>query len=405
MNTTFLITSKHIYMEDGCYSGSLLIQDGVIQKFFKSDEQLPHGIEHIMAEDKMVLPAIIDVHSHGYHTWSAKTIDKEEIKGLSAMLPSIGVCATLATTTAWRTEEDTMLEAISDAIEEGCSGATILGIHMEGPFYNPNRHNATPRHEVIPPTLQKVEQYWRKARGHLAYMTIAPEVQGAIPVISWLHEKGIVVGAGHSDATSEELQTGIDAGVQVSIHTGNAMRQMDRREVGAMGEALLNPHVYCEVICDFYHIAPEMLNIMFRIKQDLSKFIMISDSDILSGVEAASYFAFGKQVHVHPDGRILLDDGTISGSSKNVLYGIANLVKKLHMPLQEVVPMFSLNPATLLSIQDKKGSLRVGKDADIMILDEHFDVQYTFVEGKQCYKKGDVVKLNDKFATICKRIS
>lgn len=404
MKTAFLLTSHQIYVENGCFDGTLHIENGIIKAMYERGALLPENLEHLDVGDQLVLPGIIDLHSHGYHTWSAKTIDKQEIQGLSKILPSIGVTATLATTTAWKAEEYTMLNAIADAIEEGCEGARILGIHMEGPFYHPDRHNATPRNEVIPPRIDKMERYWQEARGHLQYMTIAPEVDGALEVIQWLRTHHIIAGAGHTTATSEELQKGIDAGIQVSIHTGNAMRQIDRRDIGVLGKALLHPALYCEIICDFYHIAPEMLEIMFRIKQDPSKFIMISDSDILSGVEPGSYHAFGKNVHVHPDGRILLDDGTISGSSKCVLYGIGNLVNKLHLPLEEVIPMFSLNPATLVSLQDQKGSLRVGKDADILVVSKEFDVMYTFVEGTCCYRRDDPIELNENFSSICVRL-
>lgn len=404
MKSSFMITSDSIYLEDGCKSGTILIENGIIKKWFNKEELVPKNIECINAKGKIVIPGIIDVHSHGYLSWSAKTINKNEIKGLSKILPSIGVTSTLATTTAWKEEEYHMLSSIADAIEEGCEGAKILGIHMEGPFYNPDKHNATPRKEVIPPTIEKAESYWKEARGYLKYMTIAPEVEGAIDVIQFLSEKGVVIGAGHTYATREELKKGIEAGVKVSIHTGNAMRQIDRREIGAMGAALLDKDIYCEIICDLFHLSKEMLEIMFRVKKDLSKFVMISDSDILSGIDPGIYYAFGKNIHIHVDGRILLDDGTISGSSKYVLYGIKNLVEKLHMDLEKVVPMFSLNPATLMGIQNKKGSLKIGKDADIVILDENFEVQNTFVEGKCCYRKGDTIIRNDNFEKICIKV-
>ena len=404
MDSALLITSDQIYMENGCVQGTLHIEHGIIIAFYPTGAELPKHVKQLDVSGKLVLPGIIDVHSHGYHTWSAKTIDKQEIKGLSKVLPSIGVTATLATTTAWKQEEMTMLHAIADAIEEGWEGARILGIHMEGPFYHPDRHNATLREEIIPPTLEKTKDYIREGRDHVKYMTIAPEVKGALEVISWLTDHHIIAGAGHTNATSQELKAGIASGIKVSIHTGNAMRQMDRREIGALGEALLQPCVYCEIICDGFHISLDMLQIMFRIKQDLTKFIMISDSDMLSGVEPGSYEAFSKRVHVHPDGRILLDDGTISGSSKCVLYGISNLVNNLHIPLENVIPMFSLNPATLLSIQAQKGSLRIGKDADILIVDETFQVEHTFVEGRCCFQKGDNVILNEQFSSICKRL-
>lgn len=401
---SFLIQSNRIYGEDGCFQGAMLIEDGIIKQCFTKNERLPSNIEILYVEDAYVLPGIIDIHSHGYRTWSAKTIDKNEIKGLSRILPSIGVCATLPTTTAWKEEEDAMLEAIAIAMEEGCVGTTILGIHMEGPFFHPNRHNATSRHEIQPPTLTKAKQYWNSSRHCIRYMTLAPEMPKADEVIKYFQAFDVVIGAGHTNATSEQFCEGVVAGVRSSIHTGNAMRQIHHREIGVMGEALLQKDMYCEIICDFYHLSKEMLEIMFRIKQDDSKFIMISDSDLLSGVEAGKYLAFGKSVHVHTDGRVLLEDGTISGSSKHVLYGIQNLVLKMNMALERVIPLFSLNPATLLSIQDKKGSLCVGKDADIMILDSNLEVLYTFVEGRLCYKKGDHVLINPEFSNNCKRM-
>ena len=404
MKNSFTITSDAIYLEDGCHSGTLLIEDGIIKKWIEQGEAIPDGIERIDAEGKLVIPGIIDVHSHGYLSWSAKTIDKEEIKGLSNILPSIGVTSTLVTTTAWKDEEFHMLSAIADALEEGCDGTRMLGIHMEGPFYNPDKHNATPKHEVVLPTLEKAKAYYEAARGHLKYMTIAPEMDGALEVIRWLDEKGVIAGAGHTLATSEETHKGIESGIKVSIHTGNAMRQITQREVGVMGTMLLDKNMYCEIICDLFHLSKEMLEIMLRIKNDNRKFVMVSDSDILSGIEPGSYHVFGKNVHIHDNGWILLDDGTISGSSKYVLYGIQNLVTKLNMTLEEVVPMFSLNPATLLGIDKNKGSLKTGKDADIVILDKNYETYMTFVEGNLCYRKGDVIRRNANFSSICKKI-
>lgn len=405
MDSSMLITSNEIYLEDGCRSGTILLKDGKLAAFYEKGEQLPLGLPHMCVEEHKVIPGIIDVHSHGYCSWSAKTIDKEEIKGLSRILPSIGVTSTLATTTAWKEQEFTMLHAIADAIEEGCEGTRILGIHMEGPFYHPDRHNATLRQEVIPPTIEKAQQYFEAARGHLSYMTIAPEVEGASKVIQWLSEKGVIMGAGHTTATYEELKKGIQDGIRVSIHTGNAMQQIDRRNINALGGALLDSTMYCEIICDLYHLSKEMLELMFLAKRDFSKFIMISDSDLLSGIEPGSYYAFGKNVHIHEDGRILLDDGTISGSSKYVLYGMKNLVEKLQLPLSQVVRMSALNPAILLGIDKEKGSLKVGKDGDVVILNKQFEVEATFVEGKLCYQKNDPIIRNQNFSQICKRIA
>lgn len=353
----------------------------------------------------MILPGIIDVHSHGYRGWSAKTIDPKEIQGLSTVLPSIGVTATLATTSAWQKEEMHMLDAIATAIDEGCPGAKILGIHMEGPFYNPIQHKATPLREVQTPSTEKTKQYIQAARGYLRYMTIAPEIEGAYEVMDLLRSVGIRIGCGHTTATSAIFAEAKRHGMQSSIHTGNAMTQIDRRDVQLMGAALLDPDIYCEINCDLYHLSKEMLQLMFRIKQDKSRFLMISDSDVLSGMPAGSYDAFGKIVHVHENGEILLDDGTINGSSKYVLYDMKLLTDVLSLPLEEVVQMSSLNPAVFLGMEQTLGSIAPGKDADLLIMTPDLHLLRTYVNGEVKYQKGDSIPENPHFRDICPRIA
>ena len=395
--------SRHIVTEQGTVEGVLQISGG------KMTELILHPTSQQIAQakdfgDERIFAGIIDLHSHGYHSWSAKTIDSEEIQGLSKILPSIGVTATLATTTGWKEHEMDMLSAIAGALEQGVSGTRILGIHMEGPFFNPDKHNATPRGEVIPPSVQKCEAYWQAARGKIRYMTLAPEIEGADETIRWLRDHNIVAGAGHTLASDQQMQKAIAEGIQVSIHTGNAMRQIDRRDIGALGAALLDPDVICEIICDFYHIAPRMLEIMFWVKNNFDKFIMISDSDTLSGVAPGTYFAYGKRVNVHAGGRILLDDGTISGSSKFVLYGMENLIEKLGIPAHIVSRMASLNPAKLLGMENQKGSIAAGKDADFFIVNDRYEVQETWVEGRLVYKKTDIIETNKHFSQFCRKL-
>ena len=396
--------SKRIVTEDQVVEGIITVENGKITKISTQ----PAAEDISAAEDWsdcMILPGIIDLHNHGFHSWSAKTVSKAEIQGLSRIFPSIGVTASLATTTGWKEHELEMLEAISDAIEEGTEGSKVLGIHMEGPFFNPDKHNATPRHQVIPPTVEKCEEYWKAAKGKIRYMTLAPEMEGAVDVIHWLNDHHIIAGAGHTLASDEQMQNGIREGIKVSIHTGNAMRQIDRRDIGALGAVLMDPDVVCEVICDFVHLSPRMLQMMFKIKGNMDKFIMISDSDTLAGVEPGVYMAFGKRVHVNSDGHILLDDGTIDGSSKYVLYGMMNLVTKLHLPLVTVSRMASLNPARVIGMDDTMGSIHEGKQADLMIINDQFEVEKTLVDGRAVYTKGDKIVLNPDFSKTITKLS
>ena len=147
-----------------------------------------------------------------------------------------------------------------------------------------------------------------------------------------------------------------------------------------------------------------MLEIMFRVKHNFDKFIMISDSDTLSGVEPGTYFAYGKRVHVHSDGRILLDDGTISGSSKYVLYGMENLIEKLGLAPHLVSRMASLNPARLLGIEAQKGSIALGKDADFFIINDRYEVQETWVEGRRVFTSADPILTNEHFSQFCQKL-
>lgn len=399
MKTT--LRCRRIYTEAGIIDGFLTMEAGKIT----SIKQQTEATDYEDLGDALLLPGIVDVHSHGYRSWSAKTTDSNEIQGLSAILPSIGVTAALATTSAWAKEEMHMLDAIAAAIETGCKGAKILGIHMEGPFFNPRLHKATPKNEVQPPSVEKVNRYLQAARGHLKYMTIAPECAGAHAVMDTLCAHDVRIGCGHTMADHRAFLEAKRHGMQSSIHTGNAMTQIDRREVGLLGASLLDPDIYCEIICDLFHLSKEMLTLMFRIKKNMRRFLMISDSDVLSGMPAGTYRAFEKTVHIHENGHILLDDGTINGSSKYVFYGMKQLVDVLHIPLEEVILMSSLNPAAFLGMEDHIGSIKEGKAADLLVTSPDLTLLRTYVDGQVKYRKGDLLYENPNFQKQCRRIS
>ena len=233
---------------------------------------------------------------------------------------------------------------------------------------------------------------------------MAPELPHSMEVIKWLSDHDVVVGGGHTTADDKIFQEAKQNGMKVSIHTGNAMNQMDRRNVNFMGAALLDPDMYCEIICDLIHVSKEMLEIMFRVKQNTDRFIMISDSDTVSGVEPGYYLVGGQRTRVTDDGHMLLDDGTIAGSCRNVLYGIRNLVEEVHLPLSTVIRMSALNPARILGVDQQKGSLLTGKDADVVVINDQYQVIDTYVEGRLEYHQGDTLPWNPRFDEDVPRI-
>ena len=377
------IRSKQIYTENGCIDGVIEFENGIITNIYEYS-----GIESDMidAMDKRVIPGIIDIHTHGYMGCNAQATSLEELNQLCKVMAQAGVTGFMPTAGEHFKDEILNLNLLAECIEKQKEGSKILGIHMEGPFLNPNRKGAFTYEQLLPMSIEKMNEYIEASKKNIKYMSLAPELDPNGEMITYLKNQGILVAGGHTTASSEEYRKGIEYGISASTHTGNGMRQMDRRDVGALGAALLSD-IYCEIICDFHHISKDMLEIMFRVKNDFSKFIMISDSGELSGYAPGKYDKYGQVRYVDEDGLIHLEDGTIAGSSRNILYGIQNLEKYMQIPMNEILKISSLNAARFLSIDNKKGSLMIGKDADILIIDKNYQVIQTFVEGKSEYLK------------------
>lgn len=375
------IYCNEIYTENGVVDGTLEIENGKFKKIISCKEN-----DSLDFTGYRILPGIIDIHTHGYKGCNAQSLDKEELKRMAKSLSEHGVTAFLPTCGEHFEDEMMNLNLLADVIDEQTDGAKMLGIHMEGPFLNRDKRGSFQLSQLLPCDIQKAKDYIKAAKNHILYWSIAPELESADELIKYLCSQGIVVAGAHTNATYAEYKKGIDCGIQVSTHTGNGMSQMDRKDAGAVGAALLND-IYSEVICDFHHLAPEMLEIMFKIKNDVNKMIMISDSGMLSGNEPGVYYKYGQKRIVTEKGTILLEDGSIAGSNHSLLYGIKNLETKLHKKMEDILLMSSLNPARLFKIDHQKGSIRENKDADFFIMDQDYQVISTFVEGKCVYHK------------------
>ena len=380
-----LIKSSRIYGEGGLMDGAILVEGGKIASLFQRDAIPDVDAQVFDYGDSRIIPGIIDLHVHGFKGWAAKTLDKEEVKNMARALPSVGVTAFQPTNSAWDYQVENNA-AIADAMEEGYEGARMLGIHMEGPFSNVKRHGGTAAKDVKPCSLELMKQFWDAGRGHVTYMTIACEVPGADEVIDFCLERGMILGMGHSDATYAEAMHAFNKGVKVGIHSFNAMRPIHQREVSLYGAVLLDNRVYNELIPDFYHVCPEMIQILLRMKPT-HKILLMSDSDAMSAMRPGKYNIKGVINISEKNGLMHLEDGTINSSSKYVLYGIGNLVEKLGVSMEDAIQMASRTPAELMGIQRHKGSILPTKDADLAVIDDEYESIATFVEGELAYDK------------------
>lgn len=391
------ILSDRIYTADGLKKGSLRIRDGKFAEI--NNDAGPEGIDY---SSYRIIPGIIDTHIHGTNGYSLMGRDEaEEAENVFHLKGFLKGCASQGITSVFPTAfGGGMVAATARLAKSGdYEGAEIMGIHCEGPWLSRAGEKGirTPWPKVDMKTAEKLVQ---DADGLLKLVALAPEIPGIDPIIEYFLSQGVVLANAHSDNYFEEATESYNKkGLSVSTHTGNVMTGLHHRDIGGLGAALLNDNVMCEVICDGMHICLEMLEIFFRLK-DYSRFMMVSDCTPYSGAPEGEYPGWDPSmtIHVTPQGFVLSDTGRLCGSSQPVLYGIRNLVEKLHIPMETVIQMSSLNAARKYGFADRKGSIEAGKDADFAVLTDDYKVVATYVRGQKVFDaKEDTQLFNQQY--------
>lgn len=368
-------------MEDGIKSGYLHISAGKFEDF---TTEKPCEEPIIDYGDLKIIPGIFDTHNHGTCGYTLEGVGNEE-ENRKNVYGYLKGCASQGITSIFPTAELGLFRIIAQIAEEKPAGAEICGIHSEGPWLNRVGEKGV-RKPYPPVSLETAKKMVEDGQGWLKLVSLAPEIPGIMELTDYFLKQGITVGAAHSDNQYHAAMETYRKGISVSTHTGNVMTDMHHRDIGGLGAALTNEHVMCEVICDSLHICNEMLDIYFRIK-DYKYFMMISDCTAYSGAPTGSYrpgYSTEKRV-VTKEGFLLSDTGRLCGSTQPVLFGIKNLVENVGLPLETVLRMSSLNPAVKYGFGDKKGSIRKGKNADFVVLDDAYQVKQTFVSGRKVY--------------------
>jgi len=374
----YLISDKAIIVEEG-----KIIE--IVNKEELSTSTLT-GAEVIEGKDKYIVPGYIDIHVHGGGGSDVMDGDYEAINQVAIAHSHFGTTSFLPTTmTISKDKIIRSLRSICEAVKKGTAGAEILGVHMEGPYINPEKKGAQREIDIREPSIKEFAEL-NKASGNLIRLvTIAPEMPGAIGLIKYLYKQGIIASVGHTNATYIQTQAGIQAGLSHVTHTFNAMRGLHHREPGVVGAALTSPELTVEVIADGIHIHPIVLKILTKIKEG-EKVILITDAMRAAGLKEGTYDLGGQEVIV-TKGQSRLKDGTLAGSVLTMDKAVKNLVTKVDIALPKAIQMASFNPAKSIGIDDKKGSLEPGKDADIVILNKNLEAELTMVAGKIVYRR------------------
>ncbi len=379
------------------YSEGILIENGFIKIIdgkiveIGSTEELEKDNEFEVIElagQYKAIPGLIDVHIHGVNGADTMDATKEALDTMVTALPKEGTTSFLATTMTQEGKqiENALLNAGQYIEKQQPTGkAEILGLHLEGPFVNPKRAGAQPIQHIIDPDLALFKEWQSLTKGNIKLVTLAPEQPGGLDMIRYLKANGIIASIGHTDATYDEVNEAIDAGANHITHLFNQMRGLHHREPGVVGAAFLRDELKAEIIVDGVHVRPEMVKLAFKQKQS-EGLILITDSMRAKCLKNGKYDLGGQEVTVK-NGKAVLEDGTLAGSILKLGHAVKNIISYTGCSLEDAIEMASVNPAKQLNIYDRKGSIAVGKDADIVILDEELEVYMTLCRGALAFKR------------------
>ncbi len=388
--------SSRIYTEEGLRSGIIGVENGKIACIIDGEIDQPYQD----FGDARIIPGIIDTHNHGAVGWRFSDFDGvEECSKILVGEASYGVTGIFPTI-----NKAHHLPPLVEVIKAAPKGARILGIHSEGPFGSRVGEKGDPNNTYY----QKVDlDYCRemveKGQGYLKLVAIAPEVPHALEAIKYFVSQGVTTSAYHTNATYEECNKGIEAGISVATHLGNVMTGLHHRGVGTFGAALLSDDVTCELICDGLHVCLEMIKIVMKAK-DHDKIMMVSDNGNYLGAPQGKYRGSAenanndrREITVTPEGFVLSQTGRLSGSSKPVLYGIGNLVEKVGISMEDACRMSSYNVAKKYNLENR-GSIAIGNYADFVVISDDYQALNTFVEGEEVWNAAtDTRPFNQKF--------
>lgn len=373
-----------VLMEGKFQRINIVVKDGKIDSLQKDGDN-GEGLPELDAAGKRVVPGFLDIHTHGGAGIDVNGATMEDIGKIGRFFASQGTTGWLASVLT-DTEEQTIwcIEQITGAMERETEGAQIMGIHLEGPFICSAYKGAMPEHLLQKADMLLFEKYQKAAGDRIKYITVSPEVEGVPEFIRGTYARGAVIAIGHSGADYELAMECIRDGAESATHTFNAMKLLHQHSPAMMG-AVLESDIYCEMICDGRHLHPGVVRLLLKIK-GMNRVVAITDSIMAAGLPDGKYTLGVNDVEVIDGDARLPGGGPRAGSTLTAVSALKNLVKFTGRSVEELIPLLTLNPATLLHMEDRKGSIAVGKDADLVILEENLDVAVTIVRGKKVYQ-------------------
>lgn len=372
-----IVKNGLVYQKGEFRKQDVEIRDG---KFIKISSAIS-GDEEINIRGFRMAPGFFEIHTHGAVGVDINGATAEGLEKISCFLAKQGVTNWLCSILT-DTKEQT-LRCIQEykrwkALEHW--GADLCGIHLEGPFLSEEYAGAMPKSLLLDMDLDLIRRYQEEAEGDIRYITVSPERKGVIEAITAIRSMGIQVAMGHSGAGYEEAVTAIKQGVGACTHTFNAMRLFHQHEPAIMGAAL-ESDIYCEAICDGLHLHPGSVRLLLKTKGN-KRVVAITDSIMATGFPEGNYKLGVNDVVVKNGDARLASDGTRAGSVLTAKRAFHNFLDFTGYPAEEILPLFTENPARLLGMERKTGMIEEKRDANFLLLDDKNDIKAVYVKGR-----------------------
>ena len=378
------IVNGKVYLDGVFQEKTIGIESGYIH-VLPLGQRPEDGAKVYDAAGKKVVPGFIDVHSHGAVGVDVNAATAEELEKIGHFMATQGTTSWLCSVLT-DTKEQTLwcIDEFKKHKEMEGNGANLLGIHLEGPFLAKEFKGAMPEHLLRDADVELLKEYQDAAEGNIRYLTVSPEIDGIVDAIPLIKELGIVVAIGHSGADYDTSMKAIEYGAASCTHIFNAMKLLHQHFPAIMGAAL-ESDIYCEAICDGRHLHPGVVRLLIKTK-GIDRVVAITDSIMAAGLPDGNYKLGVNDVVVVDGDAKLASNGVRAGSTLTTGQALKNIMAFTGRPLEEVLKLLTENPAKLIGVFDKKGSIAEGKDADLVVLDEENNVTDTFVMGKQISK-------------------
>lgn len=381
-----IIKNARIVAETNIYDrGWLRVEKGKIAVIAPGASPEPPEAKIIDADGGTLLPGFIDIHAHGGGGFDVMDGDVDSLAGMARFFARGGVTAFLATT--WTDSSERIqhaLQAVAGAPDAPVAGARLLGAHLEGPYLNAQKCGA--QHSAYIRRAEPEEALPWLDLNVIRLVSLAPEYRQNRWLIREAVSRELVVSVAHSNASFDQVRLARDLGLSHATHAFNAMSPLHHREPGVVGAVLSLDGINCELICDLEHVHPAAIEILWRCK-GVDRLILITDSVKIAGMPDGRYQFSHQEVEMKDGSVRIRADGTLAGTTLTMNAALRNLMSVTKLPVEALWPTASLNAARAIGIADRTGAIAVGKDADLVMVDENLNVELTVVEGRIVYAR------------------